>query len=60
MRDYALTENDLIVIGDGDDKESAVNHGIRFFNVGEGRGAASNEKIYELQCVHALLKQRME
>ena len=61
MRDYALTESELLVIGDGaDDKESALAHFIKFFNVGEGRGATSGEKIYTIKEIHALMTQVMK
>ena len=60
MRDFALAESELLVIGDGaDDKESALAHGIKFFNVGEGRGATSSEKIYTIKDIHALLAKLM-
>lgn len=60
MRDYALRESELLVIGDGaDDKESASAYGIKFFNVGEGRGATSSERIYTIKEIHALITRIM-
>lgn len=60
MRDYAFTESELLVIGDGaDDKESASANGVKFFNVGEGRGATSSERIYSIKDIHALMTRIM-
>ena len=60
IRDYALTESELLVIGDGaDDKESASANGVKFFNVGEGRGASSSERIYSIKEIHALMTRIM-
>lgn len=49
MDDLNLSNNEIIVVGDGeDDLASATSIGCKFFPVGEARGINSSQKVYTL------------